>query len=186
MASSSSTSLSVAERYASALFALAREHKVEQAVEDDLLRLDGLLDASEALKRLVFSPVFTRTEQERALLAILDNAQIGGLARNFCGLVARNRRLFALRDIIQAYKRLYAHARGEVSAEVTSAHALSQDHLRNLKATLKDSVGKDVDLTTHVDPSLLGGLVVKIGSRMIDTSLKSKLASLSVAMKGVG
>ena len=116
----------------------------------------------------------------------MEKAGVGGLAANFFRLLASNRRLFAAADMIKGFKALAAQARGEVSAEVTSAAALSDAQVTELKKTLKDSVGKDVTLNTRVDPSLLGGLVVKVGSRMIDSSLKTKLQNLKVVLSGAG
>ncbi len=154
------------------------------ATEDDLTRIDRLIDGDDALKHVVRSPVFTRHEQQGTILAIVDRIGVTDLTRKFIGLVAKNRRLFALQDIASAYRHLHAQARGEVSAHVTSAQPLSEQHVKDLRATLKKQIGKDVDLVTRVDPSLLGGLVVQLGSRMIDTSLKAKLAALRIAMKG--
>ena len=177
---------SVAGRYASALFDLAGETKQLPQVEQDLVRFQQMLDASPDLTRLVRSPVFSADEQSRALGAVLGQAGIGGLASNFLALIARNRRLFAASDMIKAFRSLTARARGEVSAEVATAVALDDAQMRTLKETLKASVGRDVQITTKVDPSLLGGLVVKLGSRMIDSSLRTKLDNLKTRMKGTG
>jgi F-type H+-transporting ATPase subunit delta len=176
----------VAGRYASALFELASESKNVAAVETDLTAFQGLLDESPDLVRLVRSPVIATGDQSRALSAILEKAQIGGLAANFLKLVASNRRLFSIQDIIKAYKQIAANARGEVTAEVTSAFPLNAEQTAALKEALKASVGKDVTLSSRVDPSLLGGLVVKVGSRMIDSSLKTKLQTMKVALSGTG
>lgn len=174
----------MAGRYAAALLDLARDQNTITEVEANLTKFQGLLDESEDLRRMVRSPVFTAEEQGKALGAILDRAQIGGLAANFLKLITRNRRLFAVADMIRSFKALTAKARGEVRAEVTSAAALSDEHIAQLKEVLKASVGKDVQLTTRVDPSLLGGLVVKLGSRMVDSSLRTKLTGMKVALKG--
>jgi F-type H+-transporting ATPase subunit delta len=176
----------VAGRYASALFDLASESSKVADVEGDLVKFQGLLDESPDLVRLVRSPVIASEDQGRAIAAILEKAGIGGLAANFLKLVTSNRRLFAVQDIIKAYRARAAKARGEVNAEVTSALALNSDQIAALKETLKASVGKDVTLQTRVDPSLLGGLVVKVGSRMIDSSLKTKLQNIKVALSGAG
>jgi F-type H+-transporting ATPase subunit delta len=176
----------MAGRYASALFDLATEAKAVDAVSADLASFDALIAESPDLLRLVKSPVFSSEEQEKAVTAILAKAGIGGVAANFIRLVARNRRLFAIRDMARVYKALVARARGEASAEVTVAQELSAEHLAALKAALKASTGKDVSLDVTVDPSLIGGLTVKIGSRMIDASLKTKLQSIKIAMKEVG
>lgn len=172
----------VAGRYASALFELASESSKAADVESDLGKFQGLLDESPDLVRLVRSPVIAADDQSRAIAAILDRAGISGLAANFLKLVANNRRLFVIQDIIKAYRALAAKARGEVSAEVTSAVPLNSEQIAALKEMLKASVGKDVTLQSRVDPSLLGGLIVKLGSRMIDSSLKTKLQNIKLAL----
>ena len=136
--------------------------------------------------RLVKSPVFTADEQERAIAAILDKMQIEGLTANFLKLIARNRRLFAAPDMIRPFAWLLARHRGQTSAEVISAAKLEDGQMRALQSALNAALHKDVQLEQRVDPSLLGGLVVKIGSRMIDNSLRTKLNSLKHAMKEVG
>jgi F-type H+-transporting ATPase subunit delta len=176
----------VAERYATALFELALEGKALAAVEKDLDAFAALIGESADLQRLVRSPVFSADEQERAVVAILDKAEIGGLAGNLIKVAAGHRRLFSVPGIITAFKRLAANQRGEVSAEVTSAEPLSDKHIAALKDALKASLGKDVALETAVDPALIGGLIVKVGSRMIDGSLRTKLNSLKLVMKEVG
>ena len=175
---------SVAGRYASALFDLAKEENKIAEVEKDLSTFQALLAESDDLGRLVRSPVISSDDQSRAIDAVLVKAGVATLTGNFFKLIAKNRRLFAAADIARAFKALAARDRGEVSAEVASAHVLSDEQVTELKATLKASVGKDVTLSTKVDPSLLGGLVVKIGSRMIDSSLKTKLANMKAAMGG--
>jgi len=172
----------VAGRYASALFELAGETSNVADVEKDLVTFQGLLDESPDLVRLVRSPVITADDQSRAIGSILDKAGIGGLAANFIKLVAKNRRLFVVQDIIKAYRALAAKSRGEVSAEVTSAVALSDEQVATLKEMLKATIGKDVTLQSRVDPGILGGLIVKLGSRMIDSSLKTKLQNIKVAL----
>jgi F-type H+-transporting ATPase subunit delta len=173
----------VAGRYASALFDLAGEQGYRPEVEQNLVNFQQLLDMSEDLRRLVRSPVFSADEQGRALAAILHKAGIDGLAANFLKLVAKNRRLFAVADMIKAYRALSARARGEVQAEVVSAIPLNDAQVGALKETLKALERKNVQITTRVDSSLLGGLIVKIGSRMYDSSLRTKLESLRIAMK---
>jgi len=155
-------------------------------VERDLGLFEGLLNESEDLVRLVKSPAFSAEEQLHALTALLDKAKISGLAANFVKLAAQNRRLFVLPDMIKAFRALLAEKRGEETAEVTSAAALSDDHVAALKEALSASSGKTVNITAKVDPDLIGGLVVKVGSRMVDTSLRTKLNSLKFAMKEVG
>lgn len=186
MAKSGSTNSGVAERYAGSLFDLAVESKSIAAVEKDLARFEALLAGSDDLRRLISSPVFSADEQFRSIGAIADKAKIGGLTGNFLRVVARNRRLFAVPGMIRAFREIAARHRGEVAAEVTSAHALTAAQETELKATLKGVAGKDVTLSLTVDPTLLGGMVVKIGSRQIDTSLRTKLNSLKLALKEVG
>jgi F-type H+-transporting ATPase subunit delta len=176
----------VAERYANALFELALDDKSLAKVEKDLGRFGALIDENPDLARLVRSPVFSAADQSRAVVAVLDKAGIGGLVANVVKVAAANRRLFVVPEIIAAFRRLAAKHRGEVSAEVVSAEPLADRHVAELKAALKASLGKDVTLETSIDPSLIGGLVVKVGSRMIDGSLKTKLNSLKLAMKEVG
>jgi F-type H+-transporting ATPase subunit delta len=186
VANSSSPVSQVAERYARSLFELATEAKAISKVEADLASFEALLGSSPDLERLIKSPVFSAEDQFKAIAAIADKAKIGGLAGNFLRVVAKNRRLFAVPGIIAAFRRIAAEARGEVSAEVTSAHELSAAQQTELKAALKSVAGKDVAIDVTVDPTLLGGLVVKMGSRQIDTSLKTKLNSLKLALKEVG
>lgn len=177
---------SVPGRYASALFELAQEQSQLQPVENDLNRIQAMLDESPDLLRMVRSPVFSADDQTKALDALLSKAGIGGLTLNFVKLIVRNRRLFAIPDMIKAFRTLAAGARGEVQADVASATALNDSQLQALKETLKASIGKDVQINASVDPSLLGGLVVKVGSRMIDSSLRTKLSTLKLRMKEVG
>jgi F-type H+-transporting ATPase subunit delta len=171
-------------RYATALFELANEAGAIDQVEQDFDGFDRMLDGSPDLWRLVRSPVYSAEEQIRALGAILERAGAATLTTNFLKLTARNRRLFAIRDMIKAYRTLIAAARGEVSAEVVSAHELSSGQVQALKAELKAAEARDVKLTQRVDPAILGGLIVRVGSRMIDNSLRTKLQSLKVSMKG--
>lgn len=176
----------VAGRYATALFELASEAGAVDAVKADLDSFNALIAESDDLKRLVRSPVFSSEEQEKAIAAILAKAGISGLAGNFFKTVAANRRLFAVEAIVRAYDTLVAEARGEVVAEVTVAQPLSDAHAATLKEALDTMTGKHVKLAVEVDPSLLGGLKVKIGSRLVDASLKTKLNSIKLAMKEVG
>jgi F-type H+-transporting ATPase subunit delta len=177
----------MAGRYAVALFELARDERKLDAVKADLDRFDAMIGESADLARLVRSPVFTAEEQGKALAAILDKAEIGGLAGNFLKLVTANRRLFAIRDIIRDFRKLLARHRGEVSAEVTVAEPLDARHSEAITAALKSITGgQAVDLTVKVDPAIIGGVVVKLGSRMVDTSLRTKLNAIKQAMKEVG
>jgi F-type H+-transporting ATPase subunit delta len=176
---------SVAGRYASALYDLATEHNQVRPVEGELAGLQAMLDESADLRRLVLSPVFTADEQSNALTAVLAKAGISPLTTNFLKLVAKNRRLFALGDMIKNYRSLAARGRGEAQAEVTSA--LTDLQLAALREQLRSATGgKDVQITTKVDPALLGGLIVKMGSRMVDSSIRTKLTTLKTAMKEVG
>lgn len=177
---------SVAGRYAAALFDLANDEKKVAEVEADLGKFQSLLDMSDDLKRLVASPIYSSDEQLAAIEKIAAKAGIGALVANFLKVIARNRRLFVVGDMISAFRAIVARSRGEVTAEVTSAQALDEAQLGELRSTLKASVGKDVQLKTRVDPDLLGGLVVKIGSRMIDSSLRTKLSNLRLSLKGSG
>jgi F-type H+-transporting ATPase subunit delta len=176
----------VAGRYATALFELALEQKSVDAVKGDLDRFAAMVDENPELARLVRSPVFTADEQARALTAVLSNAGIGGLAANFLLLVASNRRLFTIGQILKAFRLLVAQYKGEVTAEVTVAEKLDDRHLGALKGALKNVTGKDVDLDVKIDSSIIGGLIVKLGSRMVDTSLKTKLNAIKHAMKETG
>jgi len=173
-------------RYATALFELSSEAKAVDAVAGDLLRFQALIDGSKDFKRLVNSPVFSAEEQGNAVKAVMDKAEITGLAANFIGLVAKNRRLFAVPAMIAGFQALVAQARGEVTAEVTSAETLTAAQKKSLVAELKKALGRRANIEENVDPGLLGGMIVKVGSRMVDNSLKSKLNSLRIAMKEVG
>lgn len=186
MAGEVDTSSGVAGRYATALFELALEQRALDQVAVDLDRFNEALDAFDDLLRLVKSPVFSAEEQGRALAAILKELKIEGLTRNFLLLAAKNRRLFATPDMIRAFRAMLARHRGEMSASVTAATKLTESQVTALKQALQAALGQEVMLEERVDPGLLGGLVVKVGSRMVDTSLRTKLNSLKVAMKEVG
>jgi F-type H+-transporting ATPase subunit delta len=173
----------MAGRYATALFDLALEANAIEAVKADLDRFDALLAESADLTRLVRSPVFSADEQLQALSAVLERAGIRGLAANFFKLAASNRRLFAVRDMVKAFGALVARHKGEATAEVTVAEPLKDANVAALRAALKSVTGKDVDLDVKVDPAILGGLVVKLGSRMVDSSLRTKLNAIKHAMK---
>lgn len=176
----------VAERYASSLFELALEAGKVDAVSAALNGFDALIGESEDLKRLVQSPVFSAEDQVNAISAIADKLGVDALVVNFLKVVAGNRRLFALPGMIKAFAQIAAAHRGEITADVTSAHALSAEQETELKAALKSVTGKDVTLAVTVDPAILGGLIVKVGSRQIDTSLRTKLSTLKLALKEVG
>lgn len=186
MADDDHTVSGTAGRYASALFSLAEEANSVDAVGNDLGRFEAMIADSADLQRLVKSPVFSSEDQLKAIGAILDKSGIGGITGNFLRLVARNRRLFVLDGIIRSYRQLVARSRGEVTAQVTVAEPLADDKLSAVRAALSESVGKDVNMNVTVDPSILGGIVVKVGSRMVDASLRTKLNSIKLAMKEVG
>lgn len=171
-------------RYATALFELAEEAGSLDGVGGDLDRFSAMLDDSADLVRLVKSPVFSAQDQIRALDALFAKAGIEGLAANFIRLAARNRRLFAIAEVITAFRALMAAHRGEIAAEVTSAEKLTAAQITRLEAELKSAAGRDVLIAQRVDPAILGGLIVKVGSRMIDSSLATKLDTLKIAMKG--
>ena len=186
MASEAKSVAGLAERYAAALFDLADERKALDAVATDLTGLRRLIDESADLRRMIRSPVLQRDAQARAIGAVADRAGLNRLTHNFLGLLARNRRLFALPEMIQGFLQILAERRGEVTAQVTAAQDLSDTQRRAVDERLRKAVGSKVAIDFRVDPSLLGGLVVKVGSRMVDASLKSKLARLALVMKGAG
>jgi len=171
----------VAQRYASAFFDLAKDEGKLDTLESDLAAIGKAIDDSDELRALISSPVYSREEKEGAITAILANAD--PLTRNLAALMARNGRLFALPGVIVAFRQLAAESRGEVAAEAVSAVALSDDQQKRLRAEIEASIGKAVNLQTRVDEKLLGGLIVKVGSKMIDSSLRTKLTRLKMAMK---
>ena len=184
MAGEDQTISGMAGRYATALFELALENKAVDAVKKDLDQFDALIAGNADLNRLVRSPVFDADEQLRALSAVLAKAGIDGLAANFLRVITTNRRLFAVRDMIRGYRALVARHKGEVTAHVTVAEKLNDTHLDALKSALKSvTSGKDIDLDVKIDPAIIGGLIVKVGSRMVDSSLRTKLNSIKLAMK---
>ena len=175
----------MAGRYATALFELALEANSVDTVSSDLDRFAALVTESADLARMVRSPVFSSAEQVRALSAVLDLAGVRGLAAQFLLTVTANRRLFAVHDIIKAYRGLVARHRGEVAAQVSLAAAPSERHLSAIKEALDSVTGKNVKVDVTIDPSIIGGLVVKLGSRMVDSSLRTKLNMMKHAMKEV-
>jgi F-type H+-transporting ATPase subunit delta len=176
----------VSGRYATALFELARDEKSVDAVKADLDSFEAMLNDSDDLRRLVRSPVFSAGEQSKALAAVLEKAGISGVAANFLKVLTANRRLFVVGDVIRAFRALVAKFKGEATADVTVAETLSDKNLDALKSALKSVTGKDVALNVKVDPSIIGGLMVKLGSRMVDSSLRTKLNSIKHAMKEAG
>lgn len=184
MAGSGGIVAGLAGRYAAALFELASEAGSRDAVATSLDRVRLALADSADLRRMTTSPVLARADAERGILAVADGLGLDPLARGFLGVLARARRLASLPQIIAGYRALAARARGETSAIVTSARALSGDQIAQLRATLKAKLRQEVDIELRVDPAILGGLVVKIGSRMIDSSIRTKLAAVGAAMRG--
>lgn len=177
----------VAGRYASALFSLAQDDRQTNEVAEALAKLDALMAGSADFSRLVRSPVFSAEVQLKALDAILAAEGVSGIAANFVRLVAVKRRLFHLREMIAAYGKLYDASRGVTRAAVTTATALSEANLASLKDQLKAaSGGREVDLDLKVDPSIIGGLIVRLGSRMVDGSLKTKLNAIRFRMREAG
>ena len=186
MASGDHVVTGLSGRYARALYELADEAKQLDEVAEDLRSITRALRESGDLRRLVESPLLSRDEQGRAMAAVLEAMRIGELARNTIGVLARARRLFALRDIARDFLRLLAQRRGETTAAVTSARPLSDAELAELRDTLMRVVKRNVSIETSVDPALIGGLVVRIGSRMLDSAIRTKLQRLELAMKGIG
>ena len=176
----------IAERYASALYELADESKALDQVAADLKAIRAMMASSADFMRLIRSPVLGRSEQAKAVSALAEKAGFSALTGRFLGTLASNRRLFALASVIDAFLAELARRRGEATADVTSAVALTPAQTQALEEALKSVVGSKVSVDLKVDQSLIGGLVVRVGSRMIDTSLATKLRRLRLAMKGVG
>jgi F-type H+-transporting ATPase subunit delta len=173
-------------RYATALFELALEANAVDSIRTDLDRFDALIAGSPDLARLIRSPAFSAEDQTKAVGALLAKLGISGLAANFIKLVASNRRLFAIRDIMKSFRALVARHRGEATADVTVAEKLSDARMTEIRDALKSVTGKDVKVDVRIDPSIIGGLIVKLGSRMVDSSLRTKLNAIKHAMKEVG
>ncbi|HEY1708325.1 MAG TPA: F0F1 ATP synthase subunit delta [Rhizomicrobium sp.] len=184
MATDGQRDTGLAGRYATAVFELGQEQKSIETLEKDFAAIKAVIAGSPDLARLVRSPVFGEEQQGKALSAILSQMGVSTLAKNFVLLIASKRRLFVLTDIIDAFETMVAHMRGEIQATVTSARTLHDGELNELKSVLKAKLGREPRLEAKVDPSLLGGLVVKVGSRMIDTSLRTKLNGIRLAMRG--
>lgn len=185
MAAQNSVLVHIARPYASALFELASEAGQVETIESNFAAITALIGESPDFSRFLFSPAIPADVKAAAMDTILAKAKADPLLSKFIKLVAQNGRLFVLPAIIADFRALAAKARGEVSAEVTSAAPLSARQIESLAETLKAKIGKTVTLIGHVDPSLIGGLVVKVGSQMIDSSLKTKLAAMKIAMKEV-
>ena len=184
MASEATGVSGLAARYATALFELADQQNKLDEVATDLKALRGFIDESEDLARLIRSPAFGREAQARGVAAVAEKAGFNQITRNFIGVVARNGRLFELKAATAAYLQLLAEKRGEVKAEVVAAQALTPAQLAKVNEQLKRAIGSNVAVETRVDPAIIGGLVVKVGSRMVDGSLRTKLERLQLAMRG--
>jgi F-type H+-transporting ATPase subunit delta len=176
----------IAGRYASALFDLAEEEGKIDAIGAELDRFSALINGSDDLKRFIKNPVFTAAEQLAAVTALLKQAKIAGLGANFIKVVASKRRLFAIEGMVSGYRALVADKRGVISAEVTVAEAMSDKNSKTVKDALASLTGKTIAVTEKVDPSIIGGLIVKMGSKMVDASVRTKLNSMKLAMKEAG
>ena len=176
----------LATRYAAALFELADSKKALDAVAADLTQLQKMIAESADLRSMMNSPLLDRAEQTKAMVAVAKAAGFNELTQKFAGIIGQNRRLFVLPAIIKAFLKLLADRRGEMTAEVTAARPLTSDQQAAVAEAIRKAVGSKVSIDLKVDPELLGGLVVRVGSRMIDSSLKTKLQKLQLAMKGIG
>jgi F-type H+-transporting ATPase subunit delta len=176
----------LAERYAAALFDLADERRILDEAAANLRQLKAMMTESTELSRLVRSPILSREEQGKAIVALAERAGFAPLVRDFLAVVARNRRLFAVPAMIEAYLEKLAERRGEITAEVAAAQPLSITQLDRLREHLRRKVGRQVAIDVRIDPELIGGVIVKLGSRMVDASVRSKLQRLQMAMKGTG
>ena len=183
MSAQGSFSHGIAGRYATALFEIAKESNALDAVEKDLTALGDAIDTSDDLKALITSPVYTREEQAGAMSAIASKMGMSATVANTIGLMASKRRLFALPSMISSVQALIADERGELTADVTAAKPLTDTQTDKLAATLKDRFGKDMKINVTVDESIIGGLIVKVGSKMIDSSIASRLAALNKTMR---
>ncbi|REC57968.1 F0F1 ATP synthase subunit delta [Rhodosalinus sediminis] len=186
MSESASISSGIAARYATAIFELARESDALDALERGVDDLGAALEASADLRDLIASPVYTRDDQKAAILAVAEKMGLPAALRNALGLMAEKRRLFVLPSLVAQLRERIARHKGEVTADVTSAQPLSDAQTKKLAETLRARIGQDVKINAAVDESLIGGLVVKVGSVMIDSSVRARLAALQNAMKEVG
>lgn len=186
MSESASISAGIASRYATAVFDLAKDGNELDALERDIDALDAALTESADFRTLIHSPIYSRHEQARAIAAIAEKMELTGILANTLKLMAEKRRLFVLPQLVRALRGLIAEEKGEVTAEIRTARALSDAQKSKLAEVLRASIGKNVNMNVAVDESLIGGLVVKVGSKMIDTSIRSKLAALQNTMKEVG
>ncbi len=186
MSEPASISTGIAARYATAMFELASEDKALPALESDIDALDAALEGSADLRDLINSPIYGREETAAAIGGVADKMGLNTITGNTLRLMASKRRLFVLPALLASLREKIADHKGEVTAEVTSAKALTKTQLDKLAKSLKASVGKSVNLKATVDEGIIGGLVVKVGSKMIDTSIRSKLNALQNTMKEVG
>jgi F-type H+-transporting ATPase subunit delta len=173
----------IAERYATAAFEIAREEDSLDQLERDVDALGEALDESDALRELIASPVYTREQQERGIGAVADRMGLGATLANTLRLMATKRRLFVLRGLLSDLRAMIAEHRGQVTAEVVSAHPMNEPQRDRLAQTLRDKVGRDVKIEARTDESLIGGMVVRVGSKMIDTSIRSRLQALETTLR---
>ncbi len=181
-----SISSGIAERYATAIFEISQEDKSLEKLEANIADLSAALDESEDLRNFINSPILSRAEMAKGIAAIADKMGLAPVLKNGLGVMAEKRRLFVLPQLLAKLREMIAEHKGEVTADVVSAKALTKAQSEKLAKTLKANVGKDVNIKATVDEGLIGGLVVKVGSKMIDTSIRSRLNSLQNAMKEVG
>ncbi|MEP2920779.1 F0F1 ATP synthase subunit delta [Sulfitobacter sp.] len=186
MSEPASISTGIAQRYATAVFELAKEAKKVKAVETDLTALQDAMSTSDDFRALIHSPIYTRDQQAGAVSALAKKMKLSPMMANTLSLMAQKRRLFVLPQLVQTLRDIIAEDKGEVTADVTTAKALTKTQAEKLAASLKKTTGKTVTLNQTVDESIVGGLIVKVGSKMIDTSIRSKLNSLQNVMKEVG
>ena len=186
MSEPASISTGIAQRYASAVYEIAKESKKVKVLEGDLDGLQDVLNVSEDFRTMIHSPIYTRDQQSAAIAAIASKMKLSPTMSNTLKLMADKRRLFVLPQLVQTLRDTIAEDKGEISADVTSAKALTKAQADKLSASLKKSTGKTVTLNQMVDETLIGGLIVKVGSKMIDTSIRAKLNSLQNVMKEVG
>lgn len=186
MSEPASISSGIAQRYATAVFDLAKEGKTLKALEADIATLESAMHDSTDLRAMMNSPVYSREQQGKAMTALATKMKLSPAMRGALGLMAQNRRLFTVPALLATLRQMIAEEKGEITADVVSATALSKAQADALAATIKDKMGKAVNLNVAVDESLIGGLIVKVGSKMIDTSIRSRLAALQNSMKEVG
>ena len=183
--SKSSESSASAGRYGIALYEVASDSNLIDKIADELKVMKKLISESQDFLKLIKNPVFSRDEQTTGVFSISDSIGFSKITRNFLGLLARNRRLFVLSEIINSYEEIYATRKGQVTVEVTTAIELTEEQLKSLSVTLEESIGSKIDMVVIIDPKILGGLIISMGSRMFDSSIKSKIKRLGLSMKGI-